>query len=98
MTPLMVFLFEERRAFVRPYTHTVVLDRDEDFADMVASGTGTIARLVRVWTVPSADPYVRPDAYLGSFTVCPSTPLRAQIRKLARRLDRGARRVLVNHV
>lgn len=82
----MIFLFEERRAFVRTATHTVVLDRDEDYDFMCASGTGTVARLVRIWTVRFDGAAAVPTAYLGSVTLCRSMSPRAQLLGLLRRL------------
>jgi hypothetical protein len=88
----VVFLFEERRAFVRTISHTVVRDTDPDFAELSASGTGLTPSLVRVWLADVAEGALEavPRAYLGSVTFCPSTPLRAQLATMLRRLNAAA--------
>lgn len=66
----MFFHVEERRAWVRTNTHTVVYDRDQDYPRFERDPTGDIKSMLRIWLAePGADhPYL--CAYLGTFTLC----------------------------
>ncbi|MHC4580480.1 MAG: hypothetical protein ACYS14_03430 [Planctomycetota bacterium] len=44
----MFFHFEERRAWIRTRTHTVVYDHDPDFPRFSKDPSGTVKRMVRV--------------------------------------------------
>jgi hypothetical protein len=66
----MFFHVEERRAWIRTHTHTVVYDRDPDYPRFAKDPTGTVKRMLRIWLAePKGDrPYLR--AYLGTVTFC----------------------------
>ena len=84
----MDFHLEERRAWVRTQTHTVVWDRDPAFARFAAGRTGRsgrsgrIARFLRVW-LRDADGAAR--AYLGSVCLCEEGFSGRDVRRVFRR-------------
>ena len=66
----MFFHVEQRTAWIRTRTHTVVYDRDPDYARFAKDPSGTVKRMVRIWLAePGAG---RPNlrAYLGTVTFC----------------------------
>lgn len=83
----MIFLFEERRAFVRTSTHTTVIDTDPDYAAFAAGAPGAVASLVRVWLARAAGREVVPEAYLGALALCPRGLSRTDLARLLRRLS-----------
>ncbi|MBI2923076.1 MAG: hypothetical protein HYY18_18635 [Planctomycetes bacterium] len=80
-----VFLFEERRAFIRTRTHLVITNRQPGFFEFAATGDGVVARLVRVWVGRIEGRETIPSAYLGSVVLCPSSTLGPQVARLLRR-------------
>jgi len=66
----MFFHVEQRCAWVRPSTHTIVYDRDPDYPRFAQDANGKIARMLRIWLAEhKADkPFLR--AYLGTVTFC----------------------------
>ena len=62
----MYFHIEERKAWVRNHTHTVVSDRDPDYERFAQDPSGNIRRIIRVWVAEpiSNRPFKR--AYLGA--------------------------------
>ena len=60
----MDFHLEERCAWVRTSTHTVIFDRDREFPRFAGNPTGVIARLIRVWQRDASGGGLR--AYLGA--------------------------------
>jgi hypothetical protein len=64
------FHVEERRAWIRTSTHTVVYDRDPDYPRFANNPAGSVKRMVRIWLAEyrGGQPYLR--AYLGTVTFC----------------------------
>jgi hypothetical protein len=76
------FHVEERRAWVRTSTHTVIYDRDPDYPRFAKDPGGTIKRMVRIWLAESRSDQPAPDeagppflrAYLGTVMFCFAGP------------------------
>jgi len=66
----MFFHVEQRSAWVRTSTHTVVYDRDPDYVRFARNPSGKVKRMLRIWLAErNADrPLLR--AYLGTVTFC----------------------------
>jgi len=66
----MFFHVEQRRAWIRTSTHTVVYDRDPDYMRFARDPSGKVKRMLRIWLAErNADrPCLR--AYLGTVTFC----------------------------
>ena len=62
----MYFHIEERQAWVRSLTHTVIFDRDPDFARFAQNPKGDIRRIIRVWVAEPKDAHPYKQAYLGA--------------------------------
>ena len=64
----MYFHVEERRAWIRTQTHTVVYDRDPEYGRFAKDSTGVVKRMLRIWLAEGKGdkPYLR--AYLGTVT------------------------------
>jgi hypothetical protein len=61
-----VFHIEERQFWMRSCTHTVVFDRDPDYANFVQDQGGSIGRIVRVWVAEPKSGRPCKRAYLGA--------------------------------
>ncbi|UCD58440.1 MAG: hypothetical protein JSV16_04810 [Candidatus Hydrogenedentota bacterium] len=68
------FHVEQRTAWIRTSTHTVVYDRDPDYLRFARDPGGSIKRMLRIWLAePGGDrPYL--CAYLGTVTFCFTGP------------------------
>jgi hypothetical protein len=66
----MFFHVEERKAWVRTGTHTIVYDRDPDYPRFECNPSGSVKRMLRIWLAErGADkPLLR--TYLGTVTFC----------------------------
>ena len=66
----MFFHIEQRRAWVRTSTHTIVFDRDPDYLRFARDPSGKVRRMLRIWLAErkSDKPLLR--AYLGTVTFC----------------------------
>ena len=66
----MFFHVEQRSAWVRTNTHTVVYDSDPDYMRFARDPSGKVKRMLRIWLAErNADkPLLR--AYLGTVTFC----------------------------
>jgi hypothetical protein len=64
------FHVEQRAAWIRTSTHTVVFDRDPDYPRFARDPGGRVKRMLRIWLAePGGErPYLR--AYLGTVTFC----------------------------
>ena len=84
----MDFQVEERRAWVRTSTHTVILDRDPEYGYFVDNPSGITARLIRVWRC--SEPGSDKRGYLGAVCLGPGGFRRDDLTRLFRRLVRSA--------
>lgn len=68
------FHVQERRAWIRTSTHTVVYDRDPDYPRFAQNPAGSVKRMVRIWLAEhrGGQPHLR--AYLGTVTFCFTGP------------------------
>ena len=66
----MFFHVEERRAWVRSSTHTVVFDRDPDYLRFAQDSTGKVKRMLRIWLAERNADRLCLRAYLGTVTFC----------------------------
>jgi len=66
----MFFHVEQRSAWVRTSTHTIVYDRDPDYVRFAQDPSGTVKRMLRIWLAErnAERPLLR--AYLGTVTFC----------------------------
>ncbi len=83
----MRFLIEERQAWVRTQTHTLVFDRDPDFPRFSRDPSGTVKKLYRVWL---EDTPRTPKIYLGSARLCADGWSFGELTRLFRRVSRYA--------
>ncbi len=87
----MYFHVEERRAWIRTQTHTVVYDRDPDYGRFAKDSTGTVKRMLRIWLAEGKGdkPYLR--AYLGTVTFCFMGPSFRELYRLFHLTSRAAK-------
>ena len=66
----MFFHIEQRRAWVRTSTYTIVFDRDPDYLRFARDPSGKVRRMLRIWLAErkAEKPLLR--AYLGTVTFC----------------------------
>ncbi len=79
-----------RRAWVRTRSHTVVFDRDPDFARFSRDPSGEVQGLLQIWVHgwPHAD-----CEYLGSLRLCSGRFHSLEVLRLYRRATGWAQRV-----
>ena len=87
----MFFHIEERRAWLRSRTHTIVFDRDPDFARFAADPSGTVKRMLRIWLAEQRGPHRHLHAYLGTVTFCATGSSFRDLRRLLHFASRAAR-------
>ena len=87
------FHVEQRTAWIRTSTHTVVYDRDPDYLRFARDPGGSIKRMLRIWLAePGGDrPYLR--AYLGTVTFCFTGPSFRDLCRLFHLTTQAARTV-----
>jgi len=87
----MYFHVEERRAWIRTHTHTVVYDRDPDYCRFAKDSTGAVKRMLRIWLAEGKGdrPYLR--AYLGTVTFCFMGPSFRELYRLFHLTSRAAK-------
>ncbi len=66
----MFFHVEQRTAWIRTQTHTVVYDRDPDYPRFAKDPSGTVKRMVRIWLAEPGAGQPNLLAYLGTVTFC----------------------------
>lgn len=83
----MYFHIEERQAWIRTQTHTVVFDRDPEFARFVQDPAGYIQRIVRVWAAEpgQAHPYKR--EYLGALILLANQASLSELSRMFRKVS-----------
>ena len=66
----LYFHFEQRSAWVRTGTHTIVYDRDPDYPRFARDPSGSVKHMLRIWLAErnAEKPLLR--AYLGTVTLC----------------------------
>jgi len=65
-----IFITDEKRAWMRMRSHTVVFDRDPDFARYLGGPSGSVLSMLRIW-VAEPDPGSHGVShYLGSIRHC----------------------------
>lgn len=85
------FHVEQRSAWVRTGTHTVVYDRDQDYPRFASDPSGTVRRLIRIWLAETRDGRDYPIAYLGAVTFCLVRPSYRDLLRLFRMASRAAK-------
>lgn len=76
---------EERRAWLRSKTHTIVFDRDADFDEVSTQGDGQPLRLLRVWLTDARGDPPRVRGYLGTLRLFDGVPSDDDLDGLRRR-------------
>ena len=64
------FHVEQRTAWIRTSTHTIVLDRDPDYPRFARDPGGSVKRMLRIWLAESGESRPNLRAYLGTVTFC----------------------------
>jgi len=84
------FHVEQRTAWIRTSTHTVVYDRDPDYPRFAKDPSGYIKRMLRIWLAELGrnQPYLR--AYLGTVTFCFTGPSFRELCRLFHLTTRAA--------
>ncbi|MHC4519956.1 MAG: hypothetical protein ACYTAS_15310 [Planctomycetota bacterium] len=80
----MYFHTEERQIWLRSHTHTVVRDRDPDFARFACGPGGAVQRILRIWLADRQGSRIRLRAYLGAVTCYTTGPSFRELRRLLR--------------
>lgn len=85
------FHVEQRMAWIRTSTHTVVYDRDPDYPRFAKDPGGRVKRMLRIWLAePGRErPYLR--AYLGTVTFCFAGPSFRELCRLFHLATKAAR-------
>ena len=66
----MFFHVEQRCAWVRTSTHTVVYDRDPDYPRFAQDPSGSVKHMLRIWLAERNPDRLLLRAYLGTITFC----------------------------
>lgn len=66
----MFFHVEQRRAWVRTSTHTIVYDHDPDYMRFARDPSGKVKRMLRIWLAERKADKLLLRAYLGTVTFC----------------------------
>ena len=82
----------ERLAWMRLATHTVVFDRDPDFARYSKDPSGSLMRIVHLWLAEAGQGLPTICHYLGSVRCCDcgGWPSRCELARLFRRATAAA--------
>lgn len=83
----MYFHIEERRAWIRTHTHTVVFDRDTEFARFVQDPGGYVQRIVRVWVAEPAPAHPYKRAYLGALMLRANQASLSELSRMFRKVS-----------
>ena len=87
----MFFHVEQRSAWIRTRTHTVVFDRDPDYERFAQDPTGTVRRMLRIWLAEAKGGRPCLCAYLGAVSFCGVGPSFRDLRRLFRFTSRAAK-------
>jgi hypothetical protein len=85
------FHVEERRAWIRTSTHTIVYDRDPDYPRFAKDPGGAIKRMLRIWLAEPRDNQSFLRAYLGTVTFCFAGPSFRDLCRLFHLTSRAAK-------
>ena len=66
----MFFHVEQRSAWVRTGTHTVIYDRDPDYPRFAKDPSGSVKHMLRIWLAEQNTDRLLLRAYLGTVTFC----------------------------
>jgi hypothetical protein len=66
----MFFHVEERKAWVRTGTHTIVYDRDPDYPRFERNPSGSVKCMLRIWLAERNAGKLLLRTYLGTVTFC----------------------------
>ena len=66
----LYFHVEQRSAWVRTTTHTIVYDRDPDYPRFANDPSGSVKRMLRIWLAERNAERTCLRAYLGTVTFC----------------------------
>ena len=86
----MFFHVEQRTAWIRTGTHTVVYDRDPDYPRFAKDPGGTIKRMLRIWLAEPGNDRPTLRAYLGTVTFCFTGPSFRELCRLFHLTSRAA--------
>jgi hypothetical protein len=86
----MYFHIEERRAWIRTQSHTVVFDRDPEFARFVQDPSGCIQRIVRVWAAELTPAHPHKLAYFGAVMLLANQASLSELSRLFRKASEYA--------
>jgi hypothetical protein len=87
----MFFHVEERKAWIRTHTHTVVYDRDPDFPRFSNDPSGKIKRMIRIWLAKPGAEQPSLHTYLGTVTFCFVGPSFRELCRLFHLTSRAAK-------
>ena len=78
----LYFHVEQRSAWVRTTTHTIVYDRDPDYPRFARDLSGSVKHMLRIWLAErnAERPLLR--AYLGTVTFCFMKPSVKDLHRL----------------
>ena len=76
------FHVEQRSAWVRTTTHTIVYDRDPDFPRFAHDPSGSVKHMLRIWLAERGKGRPLLRAYLGTVTFCFMKPSVKDLRRL----------------
>ena len=87
----LYFHIEQRSAWVRTGTHTIVYDRDPDYPRFERDPSGSVKHMLRIWLAEhTADrPVLR--TYLGTVTFCFMKPSLKDLYRLFHLTTRAAK-------
>jgi hypothetical protein len=87
------FHVEQRTAWIRTSTHTVVYDRDPDYPRFVRDPAGQVKRMLRIWLAEQHGSQLCLCAYLGTVTFCFAGPSIRDLCRLFHLTSRAAKAV-----
>lgn len=85
------FHVEQRKAWIRTQTHTVVYDRDPDFPRFSSDPSGSIKRMIRIWLAEPGTEQPCLHSYLGTVSFCFAGPSYRDLCRLFHLASRAAK-------
>jgi len=80
----MFFHVEERKAWVRTGTHTIIYDRDPAYPRFERDPSGSVKRMLRIWLAERSAGKLLLRTYLGTVTFCFMKPSLKDLYRLFR--------------